>query len=98
MSECLQTRTLRSGLPVLNNGVDPCLARSSGQHSRFSCFGDLWCSDDGASRKLDFFCQREKTNKLRLILDVRLANTRLLLPPCVELVSAEGLSRIERFL
>ena len=74
------------------------LRRSSGQCCRFvrdlraRClvvFG-RWCVEEAGL----FFVKKEN-RKLRLILDVRRANTRVLLPPPVELVSAEGLSRIE---
>ena len=48
----------------------------------------------GRRRGSFVFFVNKKHNKLRLVLDARRANTRFSLPPRVELVSAEGLSRI----
>ena len=60
-----------------------------------SSLGDLWCSDDGELRKLDYFLSTRKTT--------RSASSWMLPAPtpdfcprrCVELVSGEGLSQFE---
>ena len=52
------------GPPVVNHGISTralAAAQSSTIDSSATwCFGDLWCADDGASRKLDCFCRKEK--------------------------------------
>ena len=71
-SEFLQTRILVSGLPAQDYGIAThASTRTQGNSADLfatSSPGDLWCSDDGASRKLDSFLVFGKTNKLRLIL------------------------------
>ena len=64
-SECLQTRSLSKGPPLVNNGISTIAlpgARENKADSRAtSGLAALCCSDDGASRKLAFFLPKRKT-------------------------------------
>ena len=86
---------MRPGLPDIHFGRywDPCLKSKRAQYCRL--IGYLVFTLAPLDHAGLFFVWKTDRKKIRMIVDGRRANARLLDPPGVDLLSAEGLSKFE---